>query len=548
MDARSQLAAVLAAALLLGGCPAGDTDHGGADDGNVVADPLDTTGTISQAEDVASEVEQADSLPSGDVDAAEGVLDDLAEFGPDVAAEVTATEVNAEPEPETVGSDAPAVGTDAPPAVDADAAPEDAGPAPDAFDPESITEEVDAFPFGVQAADATPASALLWTKVAIKVEGLHVVVYAADGAVVADVPATVADGGFVVEDVAGLEPWTDYWYTFVAEEPAGGDAAIRSEIGRFRTAPAADAQPALVFGATSCNDKGLLSPTPLGPAADAQLDLFLMAGDTVYADGSDSVADYRAVWEDSYLDDDMRAVHASTSFLYTWDDHEVQNNWNPETLSASKIANARQVFYEHAPVRTPPDAPLQLWRSYEWGKTAEFFVLDARGERKPSTMDTDAAEYLSVDQMAWLQAGLLASEATFKIILHGVAFTDMPWQYPSASDRWEGYNAQRVQLLDTLEEVDGVMFITGDFHFGAIATIEPAGKLLDFVPEVLVGPVAQFGNPGMYLLSLEPQFSHLTLTNNYTRFTADPMADPPEVTIEFIAGDGDVFHAESLYF
>ena len=143
----------------------------------------------------------------------------------------------------------------------------------------------------------------------------------------------------------------------------------------------------------------------------------------------------------------------------------------------------------------------------------------------------------------------MASEATFKIILHGVAFTDMPWVYPAGGDRWEGYAAQREELIDLLGDMDGVLFVTGDFHFGAIASIEPPGEFLDHIPEVLAGPAAQFGNPGMYLLSLSTgQFPFLTLTNNYTRFTADPLADPPEITVEFVSGDGSVFHTQTLYF
>ena len=426
--------------------------------------------------------------------------------------------------------------------------PPDAGPPPELFDPATVQEVVDAFPMGVQAADATPDGALLWTQLTYPAEGVRVVVFGADDVILADLPATPADGGFTEVEVAGLEPWTDYRYAFIADEPVGASEPVRSEIGRFRTAPAPDAQPALVFGATSCNDAGFMSPTPLNHAATAELDLFLMAGDTVYADDSDAVADYRAVWEYAYLDPPMRAVHRSTSFLYTWDDHEIDNNWDPETFSPATIAAGTQAFFEHAPMRRPAEDPTRIWRSYRWGLTAEFFVVDARGERKPSTMDTDAAQYLSPDQMAWLRAGLLASEATFKIILHGVAFTDMPWQYPAAGDRWEGYDAQRAQLIDTLEEVDGVLFISGDFHFGSVQTIEPPGNLLDYIPEVLVGPAAQFGNPGMLLLSFNDQFPYLTLTNNYTRFTADPMADPPEVTVEFVAGDGDVFHTHSLYF
>ena len=61
-------------------------------------------------------------------------------------------------------------------------------------------------------------------------------------------------------------------------------------------------------------------------------------------------------------------------------------------------------------------AATRMWRSFRWGRTLELFVLDTRGERRPSTRHTPHAEYLSPAQFAWLTDGLARSDAAFKFV------------------------------------------------------------------------------------------------------------------------------------
>ncbi|MGM0578608.1 MAG: alkaline phosphatase D family protein [Myxococcota bacterium] len=494
-------------------------------------------------------------VPSGDTDA-----DTLADVLPDseVLDGTDAQPVDLAPDsseatdavPDGDASEADA-GVDAADVADAVV---DVGPPPPTFHPADHEEDLGAFPLAVQAGDARPDGARLWTRHAGDAP-LRLLVFGdgspiSDGPVHLDQPVARGEGGFVQVDVTGLEPGTWYRYAFLVEEADGAHGA-RSAVGRFRTAFGEDAQPPVVFGATSCIDKGIHPFAPLEQAAFDDLDFMVMAGDTVYADGAETLGDYRDVWHEWYAEAEFRKLHASTSFLYTWDDHETVNNWDPETIDPAQAAAARQAFFDFGAIRSDAPDEQRIWRSVRWGRTLEVFVLDCRSERKPSTRSTADAQYISPEQMAWLKQGLVASDATFKVIVNSVPFTDMPPVVLSTGDRWEGYSAQREEVLEVLHDVSGVLWVSGDFHFGAVGGIEPPGEPLAEVREVLAGPAAKLPNPLWAVVAngqYADQFQFLTGVNNYVRFIAEPQADPPTITVEFVDGSGDVLHSQELWF
>jgi alkaline phosphatase D len=293
------------------------------------------------------------------------------------------------------------------------------------------------------------------------------------------------------------------------------------------------------FGGVSCTNNGNAPFPPLTQAGTQKLDFFILAGDTTYNDSATTLSQYRAKWLGQIAQTTFQDVLTSTGNFATWDDHEVDNDWNPETFDKTRLANATQTFFEHLPVRRHATSPNRIWRGYQWGETLELFVLDSRGERKPSTATGPNAQYLSPAQMTWLKTGLSTSTATFKVIVTSVPITNMPgvWDvFPN--DRWEGYPAQRKELLDhiTSTGIKGTLFVAGDFHLGASSSVEPSGPGAA-LREVFVGPGGQNGNPLAATLGA-PQFDFKTGTNNFVTFVADPNSTPPTIQVTFIDGSG----------
>lgn len=384
------------------------------------------------------------------------------------------------------------------------------------------------FPLSVSSGDVTPATALLWTLyTGAHAPDLRVEVWRASGETVFTAPALPADGGFVHVDATGLEPFTWYGYTFT-------DGRATSATGRFRTAPALDAIVPLTFGAVSCTKDGF-DLNPLRQAAKrTDLDAFLYLGDTVYADGAKDLPSFRQKWLEGVGHAAQRALRCATSSICTWDDHELFNNWDLEQLPVlpnDEYYAGLQAFYEHQPVR--PGAGRHLWRSLRWGKTAEVFVLDCRGERRPH-----AQEYVSPAQLAWLKDGLKASPAAFKLIMNSVPISNFPGFFfeSTADDRWQGFPEQRQQILSFIddEKIPGVLWVAGDFHLACMGRVAKTGVGSTQI-EVLVGPGGQSPNasptyPG------PPQFDWSTGINNYTALALDPATRV--VTVTYVDGRG----------
>ena len=178
--------------------------------------------------------------------------------------------------------------------------------------------------------------------------------------------------------------------------PVRGSGIASSWMGRrktspFRAARLVDSEPpglsddleVIAFGGISCNNINYAPWDPLFHAATSAFDFFLFAGDTVYADGSNTLEDFQGAYGESISPDYYRAILEATSVYATWDDHEVDNNWDPETMNPATIQAATDAFFEHLPIRRVQEAPDRVWRSHRWGKTLELFILDCRSERLP---------------------------------------------------------------------------------------------------------------------------------------------------------------------
>jgi len=414
---------------------------------------------------------------------------------------------------------------------DDDSAPVDpdpvGGPEPDPWQAPGFEDEIN-FAWGVAAGDVTPTSVLLGVRTTFEVVELVLMQGTSDGWVeVQRIPEQPTLDAFARVEVLDLEPDHTYSYAFYSSP------GVRSRVGRFRTAIAVDGDlRPVVFGATSCLG-GQGRPWPsLTRAGEEQLDVFLLLGDTVYADGDVTLEEYRGTWRDALETSGLQDVLASTSVIAVWDDHEVDNNWSWDQ-HGDRVDAATASFLEALPSREGPGGT-GLWRALRWGGVVDFFALDCRGER-------GGDEYISRAQMDWIKAELAASTARFKIILNSVPITDMEdfIGQISVEDRWSGYPAQREELLQFIDDegIEGLLWVTGDFHWGAVTHV---GKKFPFLAgaqwEVLSGPAGSFINPVAYITQTNDQMQRVVGQFNYTWFHADPATGLVEVA--FVGDDG----------
>lgn len=410
----------------------------------------------------------------------------------------------------------------------------DRSPEPEPWEPGG-TLDSDRFPFGVQVGDVTPSTAVVHLRtysapVSMRLAEARELEWVELDPQTGLTPLARFDdadptGMAVVVSLTDLSPDTAYAVVFFDDDS-------RSVVARFRTALAATGLRRVVFGATSC--LGGNRPWPaLFHAADEQLDFFGFLGDSVYADGSRTPRDYRAFWDSTLATEGMVRLTASTSLVVTWDDHEVDNNWDATTFDERTYATARACFDEAYP-RTEGPGGSGVWRVLRWGETLDVFVLDGRSERRPAE-----EQYLSPEQLDWLVEGLQSSTARFKIVFNSVPITDLSAIFSSfgAEDRWDGFPVQRTALLEAIADVPGLLFVSGDVHYGQVGYIDFEGGVAADVVEVFTGPLGSFANVAAELFVGDPQYLWLSSAWNWCRFECDPVAGTVRVT--HIGDDGN---------
>ncbi|MEW5848220.1 MAG: alkaline phosphatase D family protein [Myxococcota bacterium] len=364
------------------------------------------------------------------------------------------------------------------------------------FSPESVPADETTFSLGVSAGAMRDTSLVLWSHTSDNTPKTLRVWRAGRAAgevmLAHEETLTPNDGGYLKTRVDGLAPDTRYFYAFFV----GGNGAFtaRSEIGQVKTAYPDDWKWPITVAATTCTNQQYAPFKALQLTAREELDALIHLGDMVYADGSATIEEYREHWRTTLADPGYRALLPTTGMYITWDDHEFDNNLNPETLSASRMAAAKDAYFESLPNERGEDG--RVWTSYRWGHTAELILLDCRTERKPSTLETEQT-YLSREQMEWFKQTLKDSPCHFKVVLNSVPMCQMPepwWALPG--DRWQGYTHAREEILQFIEQngVQNVWFLSGDFHLGFIGRLEREG-FRRTMWDVAVGPGGNLGNP-----------------------------------------------------
>jgi alkaline phosphatase D len=281
----------------------------------------------------------------------------------------------------------------------------------------------------------------------------------------------------------------------------------KSPVGMCRMALPAGHTGNIQFGVSSCT-KLPWAPFPaLSELAAYPLDFCVLLGDSSYNDNAVTLQEYRDCWSDALSSQGYLDLLQNAAIVATWDDHEVVNNWDRETIDSARLQAGTQAFFENLAIRPSEQSEFGLWRRLKWGETAEFFILDCRGERFPSRN-----EYISPAQMNWLKEGLCSSTATWKVVVNSVPIANMPLVFDvevAIRDRWEGFKAQRDELLTHIEEcsVSGVLFLGGDLHMSALTRVEEVGFMRN-VFELIVGPGGQRGNVLGALIGGNEQFPY----------------------------------------
>ncbi len=376
-------------------------------------------------------------------------------------------------------------------------------------------------------------------------------------------------------EVGGLEPGREYFYRF----EVGG---IRSQIGRAKTLPAPGREGAVRFAAAGCQryEDGLF--TAWRHIADERLDFVVHYGDYIYEYAAIGAAssrkrpvirtmpgdpkkcitldDFRNRYAIYKLDKDLQAAQASTPFLMSFDDHEVENDWagfhseqdkvTPKAF-ASRRAAAFQAWYEHMPLRRrqmPRGPDVLAYRRFEFGRLIRMDVLDTRQHRTPqacgngwrSCPEAKAAyrTMLGKVQEDWLYAGFKNSNAQWNVLAQQVPIARFdqngdPTNIETHMDKWDGAEAARTRLFDAAvgAKLKNVVVLGGDVHHNRASELsrnfdDPASRSIGV--EFVATSISSGGDgkdppaKAQKLMSANPHLKFYNNQRGYVRHTVDP--------------------------
>ncbi len=175
-------------------------------------------------------------------------------------------------------------------------------------------------------------------------------------------------------------------------------------------------------------------------------------------------------------------MHRQIPLLAMWDDHEVEDNYaggDPysDDYDKPRIQAGWQAFHEYQPNLAFIER-FRTYRRFRFGALAELFLTDQRsyrddqpcGDEFISSCDDSARprDYLGRQQMDWLKDRLHRSTAAWKIVGNQLMIMpfDLALGIPVVQDSWEGYQAERGELLQSIFDkgIKDVSFLTGDIH------------------------------------------------------------------------------------
>jgi alkaline phosphatase D len=408
----------------------------------------------------------------------------------------------------------------------------------------------DPFTLGVASGDPSDSVVVLWTRLApdaLSGGGMP----DTDVEVVWDLASDEAFTELITSQTTTASAQYGHSVHVTAEVPQGwsyyrfrvGD--FTSPVGRTRPAPAKGDSEQVRFVTASCQNYEAGFYTAHRDIADQKPDFVAFLGDYIYEgaarevgggvvrshDGPEptDIAAYRNRYALYKGDADLQAAHAACPWFVIWDDHEVENNYaglipqDPADAAvfAERRRQAYQAWWEHQPVALdPPEGDdFTIYRRASWGSLLDISLLDGRQYRTDqgcgdATLNLDPAcpdafeetrTMLGADQEAWLIDGLSKDTAAWSVVAQQTVFGNvMLGDAVLNYDQWDGYQASRNRVVDSLDPSRNTVVLTGDIHFAGVGFVRQGerGTGTPVAAEFVATSISSSGNVDASLQSL----------------------------------------------
>jgi alkaline phosphatase D len=200
----------------------------------------------------------------------------------------------------------------------------------------------------------------------------------------------------------------------------------------------------------------------------------LWLGDNVYLQAPDFLdpSSMAARYRQARRFEPLQKLLTGTAHLAILDDHDFgPNDTNGSYVLKGETLNLFERYWPN-PSHGLPGVP----GAFGWARVGdvELFLLDDRTYRYPDRYpDVPEKTMFGPAQFEWLKQALISSRAPIKLVAAGGQF----WNRASRFEGLHQFPQEQKRLAQWLTEqkIDGVIFLSGDRHFGELLKIERAG-------------------------------------------------------------------------
>lgn len=373
------------------------------------------------------------------------------------------------------------------------------------------------FNYGVASGDPLKDRVIIWTRVQ-NLEPVAVVTYEISGTdnftdiISTGEIKTDKNKDFTVKaDIGNLKSGTYYYYRFKYKNSY-------SMTGRTKTLPDQSRKFTVAF--VSCENFGAGYFTSYKHIVDDNPDLIIMLGDFIYeqarkkglrddiSGNAKDLESYRTKYKVYLTDRFLLEAKSKIPMVAIWDDHEVLNDYSGKEViktDPQRLKDAYQVFFEYLPIREQNNN--RIYRNFQIGDLVDLYMIDGRQYKDAKACEDTFAlnfqctaranapgrTYLGVEQKEWLLNGLKHSKSQWKVLGNDTVLMEFSFLWNTVNfDQWDGYKAERDEILKTLKDnqVKNLIVFSGDLHTFVYGNILYNGEKIapEFVTSSITSP------------------------------------------------------------
>lgn len=337
----------------------------------------------------------------------------------------------------------------------------------------------------------------------------------------------------------GLSANSDYKYEIYENK-------LKIAEGKFTTAPTSEEKSTfkVAFG-SDFHKIGLHNPNLVTQILKRDPQVMLLLGDIAVDDRENKINMHRSDYLLRDISKPWQQLSANIPLYTSWDDHDYLNNdlsGIPKQFTIKDRDALRAMWHQNW--NNPENKGEGIYFNTQIGPV-EVIMLDTRSCRNVEKRG-QYASFLGLQQQNWLKKTLKNATAPFKIISSGTMWSDDISKGKDSWGTWDTLAREEIFNLIEIENISGVLLISGDRHGTRGFTIpRPSGYSFH---EFEAGTLGGVPGPNAMAKDTTNQLFGYKGTDviAFGEFTFNTKGNKPQVTFRLIDEYGEILEEHVL--